>query len=155
MNIRLAVAAALIFAMPLAANAQKASPVAQTNASAETSDTLFPGTLDLPIDGGAQVPSDCAYPASLTQATHFELACVVESDEDFSMSMIGWLGAHGWRRGADVIGGFEAVRETSNGCEQTLNIYPHGEEDGDDTTPGIWFALAREPVCPTVSPTAQ
>lgn len=118
--------------------------------------TLFPGNIDLPIAEGSSVPEDCQYPTALSGATGFELACVVaasgEEPNDVSMQYISWLGQNGWRHGDDIIGGFVAVRELDNGCEQALDIFPHGE---DAETFGFWFALEREPRCATVSPTAQ
>ena len=139
MNLRLALSLAL-FAAPIAAYAEQ--PVEPAQAAA--AHTLFPGRLDFPLPSGAHVPADCAYPATLTGASGFDLACVVTDDEEFGMTLIGWLGEHGWHAGNSIIGGFEAVRETENGCEQTLSIYPHDAEP----THGVWFTLAQAPQCP-------
>jgi hypothetical protein len=111
---------------------------------APSSSTLFPGVVDLPVADGSRVPDNCEFPSTLSGASGYELACVVQN-EDVDMEYIAWLGRNGWRRGNEIMGGFEAVRETSNGCEQVLNIFPHGEDD--ETTPGMWFALQREPNC--------
>lgn len=113
--------------------------------------TLFPGELDMPVADGSNVPSNCEFPASLT-ASGLELACVVADgapDDEVGIEYISWLGSNGFRHSADIIGGFAAARETENGCEQTLNIYPHGEEG---ETAGIWFALDREPHCAAPQP---
>lgn len=131
------------FTIPTVAVAKDA-PVraaAQTSAS-----TLFPGELDIPVAEGSNVPSDCAFPASLT-ASGLELACIVASsaaEDEVGIEYISWLGENGFRHSADIIGGFAAERETESGCEQRLNIYPHGEEG---EAAGIWFALDREQHC--------
>ena len=143
------------FVIPAVAMAK--DPVATatpTAAPAATASTLFPGVVDLPVADGSSVPSNCEYPTSLSGANGIELACVVQADSDVSMEYIAWLGRNGWRRGNEIMGGFEAVKETANGCEQVLNIFPHGEDD--DTTPGMWFALQRQPTCEAAhSNTAQ
>jgi hypothetical protein len=112
-----------------------------------TASTLFPGQLDIPIADGTNVPSNCEFPPSLA-ASDLELACIVAEPgaaaDEVGVEYISWLGSNGFRHTADIIGGFAAARETDNGCEQRLNIYPHGEED---ETPGIWFALDREQHC--------
>lgn len=119
--------------------------------SATSSSTLFPGAIDMPVAEGSNVPSNCEFPASLT-ASGLELACVVAdgaAEDEVGIEYISWLGENGFRHSADIIGGFAAARETENGCEQTLNIYPHGEEG---ETAGIWFALEREPHCAPAQP---
>lgn len=124
----------------------KDEPRAAVATNAAVSDTLFSGTLDIPVADGSNVPDNCNFPAALS-ASAYELACVVaegEANEELDVEYISWLGQHGWRYGADIIGGFEAVRETSAGCEQSLRVYPHGE---DDAFSGIWFALERQPRC--------
>jgi hypothetical protein len=140
------------FALPSVALA-KDSPLR----AAASSSTLFPGTLDMPVAQGSDVPSDCQFPASLT-ASGLELACIVSTgamaEGDVGVESIAWLGANGWRQHSSLIGGFSAVRETGNGCEQVLNIYPHGDEESEEAG-GIWFALEREPRCAAQQPTAQ
>jgi hypothetical protein len=138
------------FALPAAAQI-KESPT-RTAATSEAASSLFPGELDMPVVDGSNVPSDCEFPASLT-ASNLELACIVAesayADGEVGIEYISWLGQNGFRHSADIIGGFAAARETENGCEQTLNIYPHGEEG---ETAGIWFALEREPRCAAAQP---
>lgn len=143
-------------AIPAAALAKDPVGSASSAPSAPTvsaPSTLFPGVIDLPVADGSRVPDNCEYPSSLSGTSGYELACTVQN-EDVDMEYIAWLGRNGWRRGNEIMGGFEAVRETSNGCVQVLNIFPHGEDD--DTTPGMWFALQREPNCtPARTNTAQ
>jgi hypothetical protein len=132
------------FAVPVAASAKDAP---QRAAATTNTTTLFPGALDMPVAEGSNVPSNCEFPETLT-TSGMELACIVASDEfaesEVGIEYISWLGENGFRHSADIIGGFAAARETENGCEQTLRIYPHGEEDEPS---GIWFALDREPTC--------
>jgi len=140
-------------ALPVAAaSAKERTAQADVHQIADvSSSTLFPGSLDMPIADGSNVPADCQFPETLTGAQGFELACVENSiaDEgDVGVEYISWLGQRGWRHTADIIGGLVAVRETENGCEQVINIYPHG----DDNTSGIWFALQREPRCAAAQP---
>lgn len=123
----------------------RAQPVTETQATTETpaSSTLFPGALDIPVADGSNVPSDCAFPETLT-GDNVDLACVISDDtvpeDEVGIEYISWLGSNGFRHSADIIGGFVATRETESGCEQTLRIYPHGDE-GEPT--GIWFAFDR------------
>jgi hypothetical protein len=140
-------------AFPAAASAQdnkRQTPTASvqpTAATTQTSNTLFAGRLDIPLATGSSVPSDCQFPESLRTATGIELACITSemgAEDDVDIEYISWLGENGWRHSADIIGGFAAARETENGCEQTLSIYPHGDEG---EARGIWFALEREPRC--------
>lgn len=131
-------------AFPVAASAKESTtqPAASTVAPATT---LFAGTLDMPVAPGSTVPATCNFPAGLSAAQGYELACVEAAPDDGAdVEYISWLGEHGWRHAADVEGGMVAVRETSAGCEQELNIYLHGQ---DTTDSGIWFALRREPQC--------
>ncbi len=135
------------FALPVAAASAKerTTPVAQQTSS------LFPGSLDMPVPEGSRVPADCQFPETLTSARGFELACIessVDDEENVGVEYISWLGENGWRHTADIIGGFSAARQTANGCEQTLSIYPHG----DDNSSGIWFALERTPRCVAAQP---
>lgn len=117
--------------------------------------TLFPGSLDIPVADGSNVPANCEFPEALANAG-LDLACVVTeagvSDDEVGVEYLSWLGENGWRHSADVIGGFTAAREIENGCEQVLGVYPHGEEG---EAPGIWFALVREPQCAAARPAAE
>lgn len=140
-------------AFPTAASAQRDKTPAATAASVQTTpndaraDTLFAGRLDIPVADGSSVPADCQFPESLRSAGNLELACITAemgASEEVDVEYISWLGEHGWRHSADIIGGIAAERETENGCAQTLSIYPHGD-DGEER--GIWFALEREPRC--------
>jgi hypothetical protein len=118
-----------------------------TTANTASSSTLFAGRLDIPVADGSSVPADCQFPASLSGAANLELACVTAemgAEEEVDIEYIAWLGQHGFRHSADIIGGFAAAREVEDGCEQTLSIYPHGDEG---EARGIWFALEREPRC--------
>jgi hypothetical protein len=138
------------FTIPALALAK--DPPTRVSASTENASTLFPGELDIPVANGSNVPSNCEFPASLT-ASGLELACIVAepgmAEDEVGIEYISWLGSNGFRHSADIIGGFAAARETENGCEQTLNIYPHGEEG---ETAGIWFALDREQHCAAAQP---
>jgi hypothetical protein len=138
-------------ALPAAAQT-KDEPAQATPASAST---LFPGSLDIPVADGSGVPANCEFPEGLSGAG-LELACVITeagaSEDEVGVEYLSWLGANGWRHTADVIGGFTAARETENGCEQVLGVYPHGEEG---EAGGIWFALVREPQCATPRPAAE
>lgn len=126
----------------------KETPTAEPTAATATAhpSTLFPGALDIPVAEGSNVPTNCEFPDAL-RSSSTELACVVatgaEPDDVVNIEYISWLGENGWRHAADIIGGFTATRETENGCEQVLNVYPHN----DDLRSGIWFALDREPRC--------
>lgn len=137
------------FALPTAALAKDA-PQAQRAAT-----TLFPGAIDIPVANGSNVPANCDFPATLT-GSGMELACVVATngaaEDEVGIEYIAWLGQNGWRHSADIIGGFAATKENANGCEQTLSIYPHGDEG---ETSGIWFALEREPRCAAPAPSSH
>jgi hypothetical protein len=137
-------------AMPKEGVRAAAEVTTTTTASTTTTSTLFPGELDIPVAEGSNVPANCEFPSSLTESG-LELACVVAegADDEVGIEYISWLGSNGFRHSADIIGGFAAARETENGCEQRLNIYPHGEEG---ETAGIWFALEREPRCAAAQP---
>lgn len=148
-------------ALPAAASAKErggatVTEVAETSA---TPTTLFPGRVDLPVSEGANVPADCQYPSTLSSAASVELACLVATtDEDrqnVGVAVIAWLGANGWRSGDEIIGGFTAVKQTENGCEQVLDIFPHGDEDETGGAYGFWFALERQPRCAAAAPQAQ
>jgi hypothetical protein len=123
----------------------RAQPVAEQQAT-EAQTTLFAGSLDMPVAEGSNVPSNCEFPETLT-GDNAELACIVADetlpDDEVGIEYISWLGENGFRHSADIIGGFAATRE-ANGCEQTLRIYPHGDEG---ETAGIWFALDRNAQC--------
>ena len=136
--------AAVAFPVAAAAKDSVTSPVASTS-TASSATTLFAGSIDMPVAPGSTVPANCNFPAGLSSAQGYELACVAAAPDDGAdVEYIAWLGEHGWRHAADIEGGMLAVRETANGCEQQLNIYLHGQ---DTTDSGIWFALRREPQC--------
>ena len=140
------IAALALPTIALAKETPTAAPTVAAAAPTAHASTLFPGALDIPVAEGSNVPTNCEFPDAL-RSTSTELACVVttgaEPDDVVNIEYISWLGDNGWRHAADIIGGFTATRETENGCEQVLNVYPHN----DDTHSGIWFALAREPRC--------
>jgi len=129
-----------------------ATPALARDAISPAAATLFPGSLNIPIADGSQVPSDCEYPDTLRTAEGFDLACIVTTsggDEDeVDVEYIAWLGANGWRHSANIVGGFAATRATADGCEQVLSIFPHNDEESS----GIWFALQREPRCAAPTP---
>jgi len=140
MKLRSILTALAFVAIPLAAHAQ--------DKVADSDGTLYPGRVEFPLPSDTRVPTDCAYPSGLTGATGVDLTCIVTHNEEFGQSLISWLGTHGWRAGDNILGGFEAVRATDNGCEQTLSIYPHEMTDGE----GVWFALAQQPRCRAETP---
>jgi len=127
-------------ALPMAAMAETPTPTAAT----QTSATLFPGSLDMPVVNGAAVPADCAFPASL-QTSNVDLACIITTgatrEDEVGIEYVAWLGQNGWRYSADIVGGFMATRTDENGCERSIGVYPHGE--GTEQS-GIWFALVRD-----------
>ncbi|MEQ1493435.1 MAG: hypothetical protein ABL932_23105 [Terricaulis sp.] len=47
-----------------------------TSAFAADATHLMPDTLNLEIVDGSIVPDDCMYPASITDSSRFEVACV-------------------------------------------------------------------------------
>jgi hypothetical protein len=142
-------------ALPVAAQVKDEPALAEPATAATSTTTLFPGSLDIPVAQGTNVPANCEFPEALANAG-LDLACVVAeagaSDDLIGVEYLAWLGDNGWRHSADVIGGFTAARQTENGCEQVLGVYPHGEEGQN---PGIWFALVREPQCAAARPAVQ
>ncbi|MGD9979822.1 MAG: hypothetical protein AB7H66_14870 [Hyphomonadaceae bacterium] len=114
--------------------------------------TLLPQSLNLPVLEGSMIPDDCMYPASITDATRYEIACVTMPrfiSGEVGAQYIGQLGTRGWRQGSYISGGMTAVRDDENNCQQVLNIFP------GDFPPGaansdlivIWFAYDRTPRC--------
>ncbi|MCX7358850.1 MAG: hypothetical protein NT015_12020 [Alphaproteobacteria bacterium] len=121
-------------------------------AHAENDHRLMPDTLNLEIVDGSIVPDDCMYPASITDTTRFEIACVTMPaiiGQEISSQYIGQLGAQGWHQGSYVPGGMTAVRTDENNCRRVLNIfpsnYPPSNENADINV--LWFALDRTPRC--------
>jgi hypothetical protein len=119
---------------------------------AQESTHLMPDSLNLEIVDGSIMPDDCMYPASITDTTRFEVACVTMPaliGTEISSQYIGQLGQQGWRQGDYVPGGMTAVRTDENNCRRVLNIfpsvYPPGQEDSQVMV--LWFALDRAPRC--------
>lgn len=121
--------------------------------AAKSEATLFPGSIDLPIVDGARVPDDCLYPASLRDS-HYDLACVVlpagERSAEIGAQYLGLLGQRGYRQGNAIIGGFTAVKDETNGCEQVVDIFPSAyppaqQENAQNFV--IWFARERQQRC--------
>lgn len=126
-----------------------------SNAFAEDSTpTLLPNTLSLPVLDGAEIPSDCMYPSTISDTGRFELACVTmpsgEESGDIGAQYIDMLGERGWRQGTYLNGGFTAVHPADGGCEQVLNIFPSTfpPAERNASTMVIWFAMEREQRCP-------
>lgn len=128
------------------------------------SPTLFPGSLDLPVIDGANVPTDCQFPARLRNASHYDLACVVMprgARDEIGAAYLGLLGQRGWHQGSMLIGGFAAVKPAEHNCQNYLGIYPHDfpvaatrtATTGQSADVVLWFALDRQPHCST--PRAQ
>jgi len=147
--------------LPAAASAKERGDATVTEVAdtATTPTTLFPGVVDMPVADGAHVPADCNYPSTLSGVASVELACLAatsdEDSRDVGVAVIAWLGNHGWRSGDEIIGGFTAVKISENGCEQVLDIFPHGDEDETGGSYGFWFALERQPRCAAAAPQAQ
>jgi hypothetical protein len=121
-------------------------------AFAQDESTLLPQSLNLPVLEGSMIPDDCMYPASITDATRFEIACVTMPrfiSGEVGAQYIGQLGARGWRQGSYISGGMTAERTDENNCRQVLNIFPSdfppGTENSDLVV--IWFAYDRTPRC--------
>ncbi|MEQ1819071.1 MAG: hypothetical protein ABL871_10720 [Terricaulis sp.] len=128
-----------------------------TSAFAADATHLMPDTLNLEIVDGSIVPDDCMYPASITDSSRFEVACVTMPaiiGQEISSQYIGQLGAQGWHQGSYVPGGMTAVRTDENNCRRVLNIfpgdYPPNQERADITV--LWFALDRTPRCNETQP---
>jgi hypothetical protein len=114
--------------------------------------TLLPQSLNLPVLEGSMIPDDCMYPASITDATRFEIACVTMPrfiSGEVGAQYLGELGTRGWRQGSYISGGMTAERTDENNCQQVLNIFPAdfppGTENSDLIV--IWFAFDRTPRC--------
>lgn len=115
-------------------------------------DRLLADSLNLEIVDGSMVPDDCMYPASITDTTRFEIACVTMPaviGAEISSQYIGQLGAQGWRQGNYVPGGMTAERTDENNCRRVLNIFPsnYPPSDANAQVNVIWFALDRTPRC--------
>jgi hypothetical protein len=147
-HIIFAVCAAFVAAAP--AHAQE-EPT--TSAPAQTeAQRLLPESVNLSIVDGSVVPPDCQYPATISDAAAFELACVTMPR--FSSGLIGaeyiaQLGQLGWHQGDWIDGGMTAVRTDENNCQRVLNIFPGDYPPGEarSTTVVIWFVLERAPRC--------
>ena len=118
---------------------------------------LMPDSLNLEIVDGSVVPDDCMYPASITDTTRFEIACVTMPaviGEEVSSQYIGQLGAQGWHQGNYVPGGMTAVRTDENNCRRVLNIFPsnYPPSDANAQVNVLWFALDRTPRCNQAQP---
>lgn len=123
----------------------------------EAAHRLMPDSLNLEIVDGSTVPDDCMYPASITDTTRFETACVTMPaliGSEVSSQYIGQLGAQGWHQGNYVPGGMTAVRTDENNCRRVLNIfpsnYPPSEQNAQVNV--LWFALDRTPRCSQAQP---
>ncbi|ANP46660.1 hypothetical protein ATE48_12395 [Candidatus Viadribacter manganicus] len=118
---------------------------------------LLPDSLNLEIVDGSIIPEDCQYPASITDTTRFEIACVTMPrviSTEISAQYVGQLGEQGWRQGDYVSGGMTAVRTDENNCRRVLNIFPSPfpASDVDSEVVVIWFALDRAPRCSGTQP---
>lgn len=124
---------------------------------AQDAQRLLPDSLNLEVVDGSLVPPDCRYPASITDATRFETACVTMPrviSSEIGSQYIGQLGQAGWRQGDYISGGMTAVRTDENNCRHVLNIFPSdfppGQTESDVVV--LWFALDRAPRCNQVQP---
>jgi hypothetical protein len=97
------------------------------------------------------------YPASITDTTRYEIACVTMPrfiSGEVGAAYIGELGTRGWQQGSYISGGMTAVRTDENNCRQVLNIFPGdfppGTQNSDVVV--IWFALDRTPRCAQSQP---
>ncbi|MGD9966008.1 MAG: hypothetical protein AB7T59_05775 [Hyphomonadaceae bacterium] len=123
----------------------------------EAEPTLLPQSLNLPVLAGSTIPDDCMYPASITDATRYEIACVTMPrfiSGEVGAAYIGELGTRGWRQGSYISGGMTAVRDSENNCRQVLNIFPADFPPGAQNSElvVIWFALDRTPRCTQSQP---
>lgn len=121
-------------------------------AFAEAPQTLLPDSLQLVVVDGSTVPEDCQYPASVTDTTRFELACVTMprfAGNEIVARYLGELGQRGWRQGNYISGGMTAISTDENNCERVLNLFPSDFPPGTENsaTVVIWFALDRTPRC--------
>lgn len=118
---------------------------------------LLPNSLNLELVDGSMVPSDCMYPASISDTTRYEIACVTMPriiSTEISAQYIGQLGQQGWHQGSYIPAGMTAVRTDENNCQRVLNIFPGdfppGTEQSDVVV--IWFAYDRTPRCNGTQP---
>ena len=130
---------------------------ATSHASAQTTQRLMPESLNLEVVDGSLVPSDCMYPASITDATRFETSCVTMPrviSSEIGSQYIGQLGQAGWRQGDYISGGMTATRTDENNCQRVLNIFPSDYPPGQTTSDIVvlWFALDRTPRCNQAQP---
>lgn len=139
-----ALGAAFVFAAPAFAQEQETPP--------PETERLLPGSLNLERVEGSDVPDDCMYPETVTDAARFEIACVTMPrllSGDIGARYIGQLGQQGWRQGDYVTGGMTAVRTDENNCLRVLNLFPGDYPPGDAESAVVvlWFVLEREPRC--------
>jgi hypothetical protein len=146
----IAIGAALALVQP--AHAQnEAAPAAQEDVAA--TQTLLPESVNLSVVEGSTVPADCQYPATISDTTSFELACVTMprfSSGLISAEYIAQLGQLGWRQGAYIEGGMTAIRTDDRNCERVLNIFPFEYPPGAGHSSSdvvLWFVLERAPRC--------
>ena len=121
-------------------------------AYAQDEQRLLPESLGLEVIHGSIVPDDCMYPASITDTTQFDIACVTMPriiGAQISAQYIGQLGQQGWRQGDLIPGGMTAVRTDEANCRRVLNIFPSNYPPGETDSPltVLWFALDRTPRC--------
>jgi hypothetical protein len=126
-------------------------------AYAQDEQRLLPESLGLEVIDGSIVPDNCMYPASITDTTRFEIACVTMpriAGAEISAQYIGQLGQQGWRQGDYVTGGMTAVRTDENNCRRVLNIFPsdYPPSETDSAVTVLWFALDRTPRCTQSQP---
>lgn len=154
MNLRtltIALGAALLCAAPAFAQETPAPTGPAADAAAEQ--RILTESVNLEIVDGSIVPEDCMYPASITDATRFEVACVTMPrfvSGQIGAQYFGQLGAQGWQQGRLITGGMTAVRTDENNCERVLNLFPASYPPGDEDSAVVvlWFAMDRTPRCP-------
>jgi len=117
---------------------------------------LLPESLNLEVIEGSRIPEDCMYPASITDASRFEVGCVTMPrfmSGEVGAGYFGELGELGWRQGRYITGGMTAVRTDENNCERVLNLFPadYPPGDADSSIVVLWMALDRTPRCPAQS----
>lgn len=126
-------------------------------AAQQTPQHLLPDSVNLELVDGSMVPEDCHYPASITDTTRFEIACVTMPtviSTEISSQYIGQLGRQGWRQGDYVPGGMTAVRTDENNCRRVLNIFPSDYPPSEENSQVVvlWFAFDRTPRCNGTQP---
>jgi hypothetical protein len=134
-----------------------AALIAAAPASAQDAQILLPESVRLQVVQGSMIPEDCMYPASITDTTRFEIACVTMPrilSGDVGAQYIGQLGQQGWRQGDLITAGMTAVRTDENNCERVLNIFPGDFPPGQEESAIVvmWFALDRTPRCNQAQP---